>query len=173
MDFNTLVTTVRAQKLLEPVEDNFRVLCFDPGHTTGWALFVGTKLCVCGQINTTDIPKCVQEVEDLFAECQPDQIVMEDYRVYAWRAKHHAGSDMLTTRVIGSIETIAVQHFIADIIKQPAHIAKKFCTDAKLRAWNFHQKGGLKHANDAIRHGCYYLIFGAIRKADKARLTVG
>jgi len=173
VDFAELVTQVRIKKELEPYNEDSRLLCFDPGHTTGWAFFVGTRLIYSGQIDTTDIPNCVTAVEDLFAETQPNAIVMEDYRVYKWRAEHHVGSDMLTTRVIGSIETIAVQHFMPEIVKQPAHIAKGFCDNQKLRAWNFYQKGNLRHANDAIRHGTYFILFGAIRKADKPTRTVG
>ena len=172
MDFETLATSVRGKKGLATPDEGHIVLCFDPGHTTGWAVFRGFKLIDCGEIDTTDIPRSVEPITSLFASWQPDVVVIEDYRVYDWRAKHHAGSDLLTTRVIGCIETLCVQHFIRSIVKQPAHMAKKFCTDKKLRYWDFYHKGS-KHTNDAIRHGCYFLVFGPIQKKDKARLTVG
>lgn len=172
MDFDTLVTAVREKKDLEPYNPETRLLSFDPGHTTGWCLYVGTKQVHVGQIITKSIPQCVENVENLFAETQPTAIVMEDYRVYKWRAQHHAGSDMLTTRVIGSIETIAVQHFMPEITKQPAHIAKRWCTDEKLKQWEMYVKGQ-KHARDAVRHATYFILFGAIRKADRQRITVG
>lgn len=172
MDFEELATKIREQKKLPGVEAGFVTLCFDPGHTTGWAVFRGFLLGASGEIDTDDIEKATLEIELLISEHGPHAIIIEDYRVYKWRAKHHAGSDMLTTRVIGCIETLAIMCHIRIIVKQPAHIAKGFCTDKKLRGWGFYVKGA-KHARDAIRHGCFYLLFGAIKKADRARQTVG
>lgn len=172
MNFEDLATKLRRQKDLPELTESFITLCFDPGHTTGWAVFMGLKLHKWGEINTNSIVDATLEVELLMSEYNPYVIVIEDYRVYKWRAKHHAGSDMLTTRVIGCIETLAIMCHIQHIIKQPAHVAKGFCSDQKLKSWNFYHKGE-KHARDAIRHGCFYLLFGALRKTDKARLTVG
>ncbi len=172
MDFVELATKLRAQKDLPEIHPRHSTLCFDPGHTTGWAHYEGFALGRSGEIDTNDIAKATNEVELLISEFAPEMIVIEDYRVYKWRAKHHAGSDMLTTRVIGCIETLAIMSHYPHVIKQPAHIAKGFCTDKKLREWGFYRKGE-KHARDAIRHGAYYLLFGALKKADKAKLTVG
>jgi len=79
---------------------------------------------------------------------------------------------MLTTRVIGCIETLCIVNGIHDITKQPAHIAKSFCTDKKLKDWGFYQKAH-RHANDAIRHGAYYLLFGPIKRKDRKGPVVG
>ena len=172
MNFSELATQLREQKGLPEIHAAHSTLCFDPGHTTGWAAFNHFHLKDSGEIDTNDITKATHEVELLISEFRPDMIVIEDYRVYKWRAKHHAGSDMLTTRVIGCIETLATMSQYPHIVKQPAHIAKGFCTDKKLKEWEMYIKGQ-KHARDAIRHGCYYLLFGALRKADRARQTVG
>ncbi len=172
MNFSELATQLRIQKELPEIPAAHHTLCFDPGHTTGWAIFHQFQLHASGEIDTNNIEEATIEVELLISEHQPDIIVIEDYRVYKWRAKHHAGSDMLTTRVIGCIETLAIMCHIPNIVKQPAHIAKNFCTDKKLKEWDFY-KIGEKHARDAIRHGCFYLLFGALKKADKARQTVG
>ncbi len=172
MDFSELATQLRAQKKLPEIEVGTHTLCFDPGHTTGYAVFHRFNLFACGEIDTNDMTKSTHEVELLISEHCPDMIVIEDYRVYKWRAKHHAGSDMLTTRVIGCIETLAIMSQYPHVVKQPAHIAKGFCTDKKLKEWDMYVKGQ-KHARDAIRHGCYWLLFGALKKADRARQTVG
>ncbi len=172
MEFKELALQVRASKKLPEISDIHTTLCFDPGHTTGWAAFSCFDIISHGEIDTNDIEKATLEVELLISEYQPDVIVIEDYRIYRHRVKQHAGSDMLTTRVIGCIETLAIMCHIPHIVKQPAHIAKGFCTDTKLREWGFYRKGE-KHARDAIRHGCYFLLFGAIKKADRARMTVG
>ena len=172
MNFEDLALQLRRQKDLPDLPEGYKTLCFDPGHTTGWAVFTHLKLDKWGEIGTQSIEDATLEVELLISEHHPDVIVIEDYRVYKWRAKHHAGSDMLTTRVIGCIETLAIMYHIQHIIKQPAHVAKGFCSDQKLKAWNFYHKGE-KHARDAIRHGCFYLLFGALKKTDKARFKVG
>ncbi len=172
MDFPELAAQIREQKGLPAIPDTYTTLCFDPGHTTGWAAFNKFDLISSGEISTQSIEEATHGVELLISEYQPDMIVIEDYRVYKWRTKHHAGSDMLTTRVIGCIETLALISQVPDVIKQPAHVAKGFCNDKRLREWNIYKKGE-KHARDAIRHGCYYLLFGPLKKADKARQTVG
>lgn len=172
MDFKELAERIHQEKGLSHYEDTSSLLAFDPGHTTGWAMFDYYRLWEAGQLDTDSIEKATHAIGALFDEMQPRVVVMEDYRVYKWRAQHHIGSEMLTTRVIGCIETIAVQRFIGMIAKQPANVAKGFCTDAKLREWGFYKEGE-KHARDAIRHGAYYILFGPIRKTDKAQVTVG
>lgn len=167
MDFTELRTKAFEQKP-EWAHKLFgsTILCFDPGHTTGWATFVDNELVESGQIDTTSIAACVTNAADLFKCFEPWVVVMEDYRVYKWRKEQHVGSEMLTTRIIGCLETLAVQNQVPEIIKQPAHVAKGFCTDDKLRVWGYYQRGE-RHARDAIRHGCYYILFGSIQKKDK------
>ncbi len=147
------------------------LLVFDPGHTTGWAVFHDSQLVECGETDTTTIEIATPHLTELITAFEPWHIVLEDYRIYRWRAKHHAGSDLPTARVIGCIETLALQQGLAAPTKQPAQIAKGFCTDKKLKEWGYYQPGK-KHASDAIRHGCYFLLFGAIRPQDK-RSKVG
>ena len=161
MDFNLFVTKTRESRKTPMIDDQQITLCFDPGHTTGFAVFHGTDLFESGEVRTEPIEVGVREIERLISSYEPDIVVMEDYRVYQWKTKQHGGSELLTTRVIGCIETFCVINFIIHIVKQPAHTAKGFCTDAKLRAWGFYKKGE-RHARDAIRHGCYFLLFGAI-----------
>ena len=172
MDFQTLATAIHKKQKRESPADNFNLLCFDPGHTTGWAVFEGLILTRYGQIDTSNIPAAVGNITELFQINDPEAVVIEDYRIYKWRAKHHIGSDMLTTRVIGCIETICVTQSVQRIVKQPAHTAKGFCTDKRLKDWGFYQTGQ-KHANDAIRHGCYYLLKGAIVQKQRSGSTVG
>ena len=177
MDFNELADTVHKQRGLESYGKT-TLLAFDPGHTTGWAAFIPKdgvlEVSAWGEIDCTDIAKATKGIATILSMYDPHIVVMEDYRVYSWRAKHHAGSNLLTARVIGCIETLACMSMITRVYKQPANIAKKFCTDTKLREWGFYQRGS-KHVNDAIRHGCYFLIFGPIKQSDRDQVgpTVG
>ena len=172
MDFPTLASKARQNKGLDQIDPNHITLVFDPGHTTGYALFKGYNLVQYGEIRTEPIEVAITELTQMFNDTDAHSIVVENYRIYKWRAKHHAGSEVLTTRVIGVIETLSMQANIWPIIKQPAHIAKGFCTNEKLRTWGYYQTAA-KHANDAIRHGCYYLAFGAIEQKQKKGITVG
>lgn len=175
MDFETFeVATRKSKKTKRFVTPDTTILCFDPGHTTGFAIFQGLDLIESGELVTKPIDAAVRNVERMFNHCEPDIVVMEDYRVYKWKTEHHGGSELLTTRVIGCIETFCVLNFVSNVIKQPAHIGKGFATDKRLREWGFYKKGE-RHARDAIRHGCYFLLFGAIRQSEayKLRNTVG
>lgn len=148
------------------------ILSLDPGYTTGWAKFFGYELIDAGEIDTADMTLATQSIGKLIKDFKPHTIIVEDYRVYKWRAKHHAGSELLTTRVIGCIETLAVLDAIP-LVKQPAHIAKGFCTNVKLKEWDFYHFGG-KHARDAMRHACYFILFGQIKgKGRRSGTTVG
>jgi len=171
VDFTELVDTMQGKKLSD---HRYRsILAFDPGHTTGWAYFFDATLMDAGQIDTTSIFNCIDNAQPLFHSHRPEIVVMEDYRVYKWRQKQHVGSEMLTTRIIGSLETQAIQDFTNHVVKQPAHVAKGFCTDKKLKEWDM-DKPGMRHARDAIRHGCYYILFGAVRAEDQhGGVTVG
>jgi hypothetical protein len=162
----------RAKKTKRFVQDNTTTLCFDPGHTTGYAVFRGLELVEWGELVTKPIETAAEVLNDMIHMKAPHIIVMESYRVYKWKAKHHGGSELLTARVIGCIETLAVIHFVPNIIKQPAHIAKAFCTNQRLKQWGFYDTGA-RHANDAIRHGCHFLLFGAINQKEAKGMTVG
>lgn len=160
MDFIELVQATKKEHAHK------RILSFDPGHTTGWCCFEGGALIGCGQIDTTSITNCLENAQALYHTYHPEIVVMEDYRIYKWRAKHHVGSEVLTVQIIGCLETLAIQDFVNHVIKQPAHVAKGFCDDKKLKEWKFWVSGE-RHARDAIRHACYYILFGAVRPEDK------
>ncbi len=160
MDFSTLVVKVRQQNNAKALPDS--VLALDPGETTGWAFFAKVSispltvdLLDCGQLLTKE--KGVGEIEKLLDRLEPRVVVAEDYKVYRWKLKQHSWSDLYTPRLIGAIETLCSQRQIP-LYMQMAQTAKGFCTDDKLRLWGFY-KPSMKHARDAIRHGCYWLIF--------------
>jgi len=142
-----------------------RLLAIDPGETTGIALFLNIQPVNQFELKPRQVSGVIEPVASLADQIastlnryrEIDVIILEDYRVYKWRAKQHTWSDLHTPRLIGAIEYIASKEKIP-IIKQPAHVAKQFCTDDKLKHWGMYISG-LKHARDAVRHGCYYLLF--------------
>jgi len=145
-----------------------RLLCLDPGETTGWAFFNQGELDQWGQIDTVNIEKQAiwNDLEDLIHNCGPTQVVCEDYRVYAHKLERHSNSQVVTLRLIGGIDLLCHQNYHIETYPKHASIplhyqmatmAKGFVTDDRLKAWDMWQSG-MKHSRDAIRHGIYYLI---------------
>lgn len=150
VSFDQLVKSQRKEEIPSAV------LALDPGETTGWAFFNKAVLKATGELKATDIGTVVPQLENLFKLLQPQVLVVEDYRIYSWKTKQHAFSDVFTLRLIGCIETLAVQNQIP-LYKQSAQVAKNFCTDSKLQEWDIYVTGN--HIRDAVRHGAYFLIF--------------
>jgi hypothetical protein len=158
-----------------------RLLCLDPGETTGFAFFEEGKLTNWGQVRTIENENIVwNKLNHLFIEAMPDFVVCEDYKIYAHKLSRHTFSSVMTLRLIGGIDLLCNQgwfinlgpHYIDEysnykdyheshnctIEYQMATQAKGFVTDKKLEAWGF-WKDSMRHARDAIRHGCYFLLF--------------
>jgi hypothetical protein len=139
-----------------------RVLALDPGETTGAALFDASELEVTllatAQIKTWPLHAAVSHFERLLELHKPTVVVYEKYHIYEWKAEDHSWSSVPTIQIIGCLKTLCIQRKIP-YGSQTAQVAKQFCTDEKLETWNFYKKGE-KHARDAVRHGCYFLLFG-------------
>lgn len=140
-----------------------KVLCLDPGHTTGWCLFEDGILKNWGQVDTVIDRKGNNEgrvdyfaLEDLFYNIEPAFVICEDYRVYPHKLERHTGSQVLTIRVIGQIEYLSFASRIP-IFFNMASTAKGFVTDEKLKKWGMWQPG-MRHSRDAIRHGVYFTL---------------
>jgi len=133
-----------------------KLLSIDPGETTGWAIFIEGQLEDYGHINI--IEDGFYSIRYLFKEDWYNYIVVEDYKVYPHRLKEHSLSALITPRVIGAVEYIANEKE-TKLSFQMAGTAKGFVTNDKLRQWGYWIKGQ-KHSRDAIRHGCYWLLFG-------------
>ena len=152
-----------------------RVLALDPGETTGWSVWdshdnsTRYELFKCGQMDSWDknakpqtmqcIKPCVLNFIQLLHTMQPDEVVMESYRVYEWKADDHSWSDVPTLRIVGCIETYLHMRNIPYVF-QTAQSAKHFVTDDLLQQWGYWVKGQ-RHARDSMRHALYYITFGA------------
>jgi hypothetical protein len=133
-----------------------RLLALDPGETTGWALFVEGELKDAGQIVARHNP--AQALVELFNKTNPTDVVAEDYKVYSWKIRDHSWSNLFTPKLIGALQMLCAQRRIP-LTMQMAQSAKGFCTNDKLYMWGLH-KHGKRHADDAIRHAVYFLLFG-------------
>lgn len=145
-----------------------RLLCLDPGFTTGVAVFENGELSSWEQVTTivqhtngTTIKWA--DLVSLLIRVQPTLVVCENYRIYEHKLDQHSNSSVDTLRLIGGIDLLCSQGWDAfappvPIVYQMATQAKGFCTDDKLKEWGYWQKG-MRHSRDAIRHGCYYMLF--------------
>lgn len=133
------------------------LLALDPGETTGYTVFNGDELVGVGQLATKDIDKGVIELIKILDKFKPSFVVYEAYRVYKWKTKDHANSDLHTSQFIGVIRAICAMRSIPYHM-QMAQVAKQFCTDDKLKEWGLWIKGQ-RHARDAIRHAIYFITF--------------
>lgn len=154
MPFSDLLERIRGTHRIPE-----RLLCLDPGKTTGWCLFVNGVLQSWGQVENCydDNNINISGMMDLFQAVKPTYICYEDYRVYSHKLDRHSYSPVMTVRLIGMVETYCQMNHIKTH-KQMASTAKTFCTDDKMKSWGFWQEG-MRHARDAIRHGCYFLLF--------------
>jgi hypothetical protein len=130
------------------------LLCLDPGDTTGYAIFRDAKLLKAGQFRVTDLAK----FDRFIGAVKPDIIVAENYRVYGHKLKQHTNSTVPTIQYIGAIKLIAQLRGVP-VHWQWAFQAKGFATDQRLTSLGLFQSNK-RHANDAIRHGVYWYIFG-------------
>lgn len=152
-------------RVARPVLDLGRlgwILTLDPGETTGWSLWEEGQLVEAGQEATGQNPALMVE----FIRAVDDQhalstVVYEEYRIRPNKASQHIGSEVITIQHIGAIK-VATDMMDITAVKQTAGMAKGFATDQKLKRWGLFQTGQ-KHANDAVRHGVYYILFATGR----------
>jgi len=138
-----------------------RLAVFDPGETTGFAIFERgedhTTLIHTAQLDTWPLEQNINVLHDAFA-CNPKHVVYEAYHIYKWRLQEHTFSEVPTIQLIGIIKYLCILRDIP-YTKQTALTGKSFCTDSKLEYWGLYHPGQI-HARDAIRHGCQFLLFG-------------
>lgn len=136
-----------------------RLLCLDPGNTTGWSLWIDGELAEWGQIVTYEESSKqyhYENVKSLMEETKPTVVHMENYRVYSHKLDRHTFSEVPTVRIIGAFSMMCQLGNIPTTFAM-ATDAKHFVTDEKLKKWGF-WKDGMRHARDSIRHGIYHLV---------------
>ena len=160
MTFKELLVRSRGSENQAP----HRLLCLDPGHDTGWALFVDGELTEWGQEHTVVDRHGHNEgtvdwraMEHIFNITTPTTVVFENYRVYSSKSDRHINSEVLTVRIIGGIDYLCWK-YNTPVYNQMAFQHKGFCTDKKLKMWGYWQEG-MRHSRDAIRIGCFWLLF--------------
>lgn len=147
-----------------------KMLCVDPGEDTGWALFEGSDLIDAGTEKLWPFGESVwsakfsdpSEIELIGDELAAkfigiERIVAEDFRIYPWEAKKGSlnWDQVRTARLLGAL-TITAKMSGMEFILQGAKI-KERAEAAGAEALFMSPLNENRHANDAIRHGVYYL----------------
>ena len=163
MTFNELLTQLRGEEW-EPPES---LLSIDPGETTGWAMFIAGTLYESGQVGCETFNEATATVEShgkffhqLIVESSPSIVVVEDYRIYAQKTNFHTWNALHTPRLIGAMQVLCAIHDIPLTLQMAS--SKQFCTNEKLKKWGFYSQAN-RHAMDAVRHGCYWLLFNKLK----------
>lgn len=139
-----------------------RIISFDPGETTGWAILEikpnaeSMQVRIIGLGDWSGIQEMYQYVLPPWSIFdQVEQVVIEDYIIYPNRATSHTGSRVYTAREIGRIEFAAFQF---GPTKDGGSIALQAASTAKQRWPNKRMRKYLgiipesKHKTDALRH---------------------
>ena len=156
-----------------------RILAIDPSGnfnegkgTTGWSLFTDNKeLLNFGQIKASDydnVYEYTQEHINLITKYTPDIVVIEDFKLYADKAKNQINSRFETPKLIGTLQFYCYKNNIPTFL-QSANEVKTRWNDDILLYYNIIQKHGNKyyineilvsdHIRDSIRHGIHFTTF--------------
>ena len=129
-------------------------LAIDPGDVhVGWAYHDGSKSLdvVTGEWRPTE--SC-DEVVHLMTKNKVDELILEEFVLYADRASDQIWSPMKTSQLIGALKLVA-HWFRIPVVEQGAYI--KNATRNQLRGRNIKQVGSGTHARDAELH-LYYRV---------------
>lgn len=139
------------------------VIAFDPGGTTGVAGVRQGNIVLSVSVSYDELlnqlsssHKNSQEYADAAEYASFPIMVVEDFRLYPWKAKSMGFDRLPAVRVIGALELFARangQRFVL----QPAEKAKRFFPDDTLKMLGWSDWLTNVHKRDAGRHAAYYL----------------
>jgi len=125
------------------------ILAFDPGETTGWALYctdsgTGETCKVSGEFPTWRL------LHALIESYNPDVVVYEEFRLYPAMAKAKSFSTFPEVEVIGVLKYLCQQRGLTPVAQKASY---KDQVEIPRRV------DGVKgpHARDALRHAVYYV----------------
>ena len=135
-----------------------KVLCLDPGESTGWVLGTEDKATRGGTCKRDH-----REVARLIRVEHPDIVVLERFNLYPGMAKSLAWNSFYPCEVIGVIKYVSACLDIPIVEQAPS--VKKYAGEIKGRAdWEFIKErctGVTEHTKDAYQHYRYFMIHGA------------
>jgi hypothetical protein len=151
-----------------------RMLCCDPGETTGFSIWAGAKVIGGGQ---TPLWQFAHDVWDALAdnvgplsELQDDLLhpgvsqeentgpitlmVIEKFALYPWLAKELAWNEFRTVQLIGALVFMAELHDV-EVEKQAANIKERAMAAGAGELFVRPLREN-RHQNDSLQHGVWY-----------------
>ncbi len=134
-----------------------KILCLDPGESTGWVLGTEEQAIRGGTCKRNHL-----EVAQLIKDERPDIIVLERFNLYPGMAKSLAWNSFYPCEVIGVIKYLAMELDIQIVEQAPS--VKKYAGDIqKYGDWHFVKERCSRvteHTKDAYQHYRYFMIHG-------------
>ena len=134
-----------------------KILCLDPGESTGWVLGTEEYAIRGGTCKRNHL-----EVAQLIKDERPDIIVFERFNLYPGMAKSLAWNSFYPCEVIGVIRYLAMDTNTQMVEQAPS--VKKYAGEIKGRAdWEFLKvrcSGVTEHTKDAYQHYRYFQLHG-------------
>lgn len=134
-----------------------KILCLDPGESTGWVLGTEEKAIRGGTCKRNHL-----EVAQLLIDEKPDVIVLERFNLYPGMAKSLAWNSFYPCEVIGVIKYIAMSTDVPIVEQAPS--VKKYAGEIVGRSdWERIKSGcsGVtEHTKDAYQHYRYFQLHG-------------
>ena len=162
--------------------EDFRTLYADPGENAGWMTGCGNVLVSAGQTPlwhfADDVDRALTTNEGPLGgtgtdEAQPflyaddkehltdlpiKRIVLENFRLYPWKAQALRFDEFRTVRLIGALQFMARKYDL-EFHTQPALI-KEQAELGGVESFFLRPLTENRHTNDAMRHWWYYVMFG-------------
>lgn len=156
-----------------------KILAIDPSGnftegkgTTGWSLLNEKfEITACGQKLATDYntkEEYWKSILNLISELKPDQLVVEDFLLYATKSNSQINSRFETPKLIGIIELYAYEHHIPIHLQRAVDVKNRWRDDILVnkniisKNNNRYYAGGVmisEHIRDSIRHGVHFIKY--------------
>lgn len=141
-----------------------RYLSLDPGLSTGYATFDAN-----GDLITFGTLKSKEGLYDFLAQLstnEPIDVILEDYKLYPWKAMSQVWDSLETVRFIGAVD------YWADMNGYPVHLQEPNVKGIayKWAGLTVPKNHALSHETDAFVHGVYYLQKAGIRRPQQGRV---
>lgn len=144
-----------------------RYVSIDPGISTGFATFKANG----DLIRTGTLRSGKEELYpflETFPEFQKLDIIVENYKLYPWKAMQQSWATLETVRFIGAIDYWAFSRSI--------HPTLIHLQDPSIKGIGYKWAGitvpknhDMSHETDAFAHGVYFLQKAGIRKPQQGR----
>lgn len=149
-----------------------RYLSLDPGLSTGYATFdANGDLITFGTLKggSEDLYPFLRRLVfklalDFSLEYKLD-VIIEDYKLYPWKAMSQVWDSLETVRLIGAVQ------FWANLHEFPVHLQEPNVKGIayKWAGISVPKNHALSHETDAFVHGVYYLQKAGIRRPQQGK----